>query len=43
MGVVVEREGLTSLYKCGRSDRRQASEQEGEMLYGERATRGYRI
>ena len=43
MGFVVEREGLLSLQKCGRSDRRQASGQEGEMLYAERATGGYRI
>ena len=40
---LLERESLTSLYKYGRSDRRQASGQEGELLYAERETRGYRI
>ena len=39
----VVREGLTSLLKYGRSDRRQSSRQEGELLYAERATRGHRI
>ena len=37
------REGLPSLYKYGRSDRRQSSGQEGKLLYAERATRGHRI
>ena len=37
------RERATSLKKYGEFDRRQASGQEGEMLYAERASRGYRI
>ena len=31
----------TSLYKYGRFDRRRSSGQEGELLYAERASRGY--
>ena len=41
--VVLERESLTSLYKYARSDYRQPSGQEGELLYAERASRGYQI
>ena len=37
------RESLPSLYKYGQSGRRQFSGQEGELLYAERASRGYHI
>ena len=40
---IFSRERETSLYKYARSDRRQSSGQEGELLYAERASRGYRI
>ena len=39
----LERESLASLKNTGRSDRRQLSVQERELLYAERASRGYRI
>ena len=41
--VVLERRSLTSLYICDKSDRRRSSRQEGELLYAERASRGYQI
>ena len=41
--VVLERRSLTSLSIYDKSDRRQSSGQEGELLYAERASRGYRI
>ena len=41
--VVLERESLTFLYKYARSDRRRSSGQKGELLYAERALRGYQI
>ena len=39
----LERERLTFLYNIAQSDRWQSSGQEGELLYAERASRGYRI
>ena len=40
---VLERDYLTSLLNIARSDRRQSSGQEGNLLYAERATHGHRI
>ena len=39
----LEREAPPSLYVISRSNRRQLSVQEGEMLYTEKASHGYRI
>ena len=41
--VVLERRSLTSLYIYDKSDRQRSSGQEGELLYAERASCGYRI
>ena len=41
--MVLERESLTYLYKYVQSYRRRSSGQEGELLYAERALRGYQI
>ena len=39
--IFLKRECLPSLYVSARSDRRQSSGQEEELLYAERVSRGY--
>ena len=41
--VNLERESVTSLYICCRSDRRFSTKQEAKSIYAARATRGHRF